>query len=166
MVISSIRRNFFFSLLLTFGVAAAERLPRLDEELLALQVLLAQRAVEALAVVVVVEGLDPPVARLDGKAARDALGREQLVPILFAVGEPVLEVEGRVGEDLATVSAHEALRVERPTHRLQAVLSTRLLVLPIVGRPISVTQPIQFIFPLGEKLVHLVVGIKYLFLKS
>ena len=39
------------------------------------------RAVEALAVVVVVEGLDPPVAGLDGKAARDALGREQLVPV-------------------------------------------------------------------------------------
>jgi len=131
-------------------VAAAERLPRLDEKLLALQVLLAQRAVEALAVVVVVEGLDPPVAGLDGKAARDALGREQLVPILFAVGQPVLEVEGRVGEDLAAVGAHEALGVERPAHRLQAVLST-LQPIPCVGRPISVTQPIQFIFPLmGE----------------
>merc|ERR1712115_275223 len=82
------------------------------------------RAVEALAVVVVVEGLDPPVAGLDGKAARDALGREQFVPVLFAVGQPVLEVEGRVGEDLAAVGAHEALGVERPAHRLQAVLST------------------------------------------
>jgi len=133
-------------------VAAAEGLPRLDEKLLALQVLLAQRAVEALAVVVVVEGLDPPVAGLDGKAARDALGREQLVPVLFAVGQPVLEVEGRVGEDLAAVGAHEALGVERPAHRLQAVLSTQpLLMQPLVGRPISVTQPIQFIFPfMGE----------------
>ena len=45
-----------------------------------------------------------------------------LLPTLFAVGQPVLEVEGRVGEDLAAVGAHEALRVERPTHRLQAVL--------------------------------------------
>merc|ERR1711934_812525 len=95
--------------LLSFGVAAAERLSRLDEELLALQVLFAQCAVEALAVVVVVEGLHPSVAGLDREAAGDALGREQLVPILFAVRQPVLEVERRVGEDLAAVSAHEAL---------------------------------------------------------
>ena len=39
------------------------------------------RAVEALAVVVVVEGLHPSVAGLDREAAGDALGREQLVPI-------------------------------------------------------------------------------------
>ena len=45
-----------------------------------------------------------------------------LPPTLFAVGQPVLEVEGRVGEDLAAVGAHEALGVERPAHRLQAVL--------------------------------------------
>ena len=38
-------------------------------------------AVEALAVVVVVEGLDPSVAGLDREAARHALRREQLVPI-------------------------------------------------------------------------------------
>ena len=38
-------------------------------------------AVEALAVVVVVEGLHPSVAGLDREAAGDALGREQLVPI-------------------------------------------------------------------------------------
>lgn len=39
------------------------------------------RAVEALAVVVVVEGLHPAVAGLDGEATREALGGEQLVPI-------------------------------------------------------------------------------------
>ena len=44
------------------------------------------------------------------------------LPTLFAVGQPVLEVEGRVGEDLAAVGAHEALGVERPAHRLKAVL--------------------------------------------
>ena len=41
---------------------------------------------------------------------------------LLAIGQPVLEVEGRVGEDLAAVGAHEALRVERAVHCLQAVL--------------------------------------------
>ena len=45
-----------------------------------------------------------------------------LLRTLFAVWQPVLEVEGRVGEDLAAVGAHEALGVERPAHRLQAVL--------------------------------------------
>ena len=49
------------------------------------------RAVEALAVVVVVEGLDPPVAGLDGKAARDALGREQLVPVCSERGRKIIE---------------------------------------------------------------------------
>ena len=41
----------------------------------------AHRAVEALWVVVVVEGLHPPVTRLDGEPAGDTLGREQLIPI-------------------------------------------------------------------------------------
>ena len=38
-------------------------------------------AVKALTVVVVVEGLYPPVSGLDGKPTRNTLGREQLVPI-------------------------------------------------------------------------------------
>lgn len=38
-------------------------------------------AVETLTVVIVVEGLNPAVTRLDGEATREALGREQLVPI-------------------------------------------------------------------------------------
>lgn len=38
-------------------------------------------AVEALTVVIVVESLDPAVTRLDGEATREALSREQLVPI-------------------------------------------------------------------------------------
>jgi len=120
---------------LSFGVAAAERLSRLHEELLTLEVLFAQCAVEALAVVVVVEGLHPSVAGLDREAAGDALGREQLVPILFAVWEPVLEVKGRVGEDLAAVGAHEALGVEGAAHRLQAVLSAPPRLIIAAGRP-------------------------------
>lgn len=67
-------------------MAFAEWLPCLDEETLALQVLLAESAVKALAVVVIVEGLHPAVSSLDGKSTRYALGCEQLVPIFFAVG--------------------------------------------------------------------------------
>jgi hypothetical protein len=104
------------------GVAFAEGLAGLDEEALAFEVLLAKSAVEALAVVVVVEGLDPAISGFDREPARNALRREQLVPVLFAVGQPVFKVERRVGEDLAAVGAHETLRVEGLAHRLQAVL--------------------------------------------
>jgi len=75
-------------------VALAEGFARLYEEALSFEVLLAESAVEALAVVVVVEGLDPSIAGLDGKTARNALRREQLIPVFFAVGQAVFKVEG------------------------------------------------------------------------
>ena len=103
--------------------------------------------------VVVVEGLHPAVAGLDGEAAGDALGREQLVPVwgetkncahdnnknnknnkadlgpsaltVLAVGQAVLQVEGGVGEDLPAVGADEALGVERAVHGLQSVLKRK-----------------------------------------
>jgi len=64
----------------------AKRFPRFHEKALAFQVLLTQRAVEALRVVVVVEGLDPTVPGFYGEPAGHALGGKQLVPIFFAVG--------------------------------------------------------------------------------
>jgi len=67
-------------------VAFAEWLSCLDEKSLALQVILAESAVKALAVVVVVKGLHPAVTCFDGESARHALRREQFVPICFAVG--------------------------------------------------------------------------------
>jgi len=91
-------------------------------ETLPLQILLTKRAVEALGVIVVIESLHPAVARLDGEPAGDALGGEQLVPVLLTVGQPVLQVEGRVSEDLAAVGAGETLGVEVVSHRFQAVL--------------------------------------------
>ncbi len=102
--------------------------------------------------VVVVEGLHPAVAGLDGEAAGDALGREQLIPVcdkkkncahdnnknknnkvdlgpsaltVLAVGQAVLQVEGGVGEDLPAVGADEALGVERAVHGLQSVLKRK-----------------------------------------
>ena len=72
--------------------------------------------------VVVVEGFNPPVTGLDGESAADAFGREEVVPVFLTVGESVLQIEGRIGEDLAAVGAHEALGVERAVHGLQAVL--------------------------------------------
>jgi len=76
-----------------------------------------------LAVVVVVHCFDPTIARLDGVAASEALGREQFVPVRFAVGKSVLQVEVAVAEQTSTVSASEAFRVELLADGVQTVLS-------------------------------------------
>ena len=62
-----------------------ERPTSLGEEALSFEVLFAHRAVEALTVVVIVERLDPPVARLHGEPARETFRRKQLIPICFTV---------------------------------------------------------------------------------
>lgn len=82
------------------------------EEALSLEVLLAAGTVEALTVVVVVQGLHPLVAGLDGEPAGEALGREQFVPVGFAVGIALLQEERAVAEQFAAVGTLEALRVE------------------------------------------------------
>jgi len=74
-------------------------------------------------VVVAVKSLHPAVASLNWEPASDALCREQLVPVLFTVGQAVLQVEREVGEDLAAVGAAEALWMEVGAQRLQTVLS-------------------------------------------
>lgn len=104
-----------------FCMALAEWFPGLHEESFALKVTFAKGAVKALTVVVVVEGLHPSVSSLDGKPARNTLGREQLVPIFFTIWKTVLKVKWRIGEDFATVSANETLRMEGLTHRLQTI---------------------------------------------
>jgi len=109
-----------------FCMALAEWFPGLHEESFALKVTFAKGAVKALTVVVVVEGLHPSVSSLDGKPARNTLGREQLVPIFFTIWKTVLKVKWRIGEDFATVSANETLRMEGLTHRLQTILGYQL----------------------------------------
>lgn len=91
------------------------------EEALSLEVLLAAGAVEALTVVVVVQGLHPLVAGFDGESAGEALGREQFVPVGFAVGIALLQEERAVAEQLAAVRALEALRMELLADGVQAV---------------------------------------------
>jgi len=110
-------------------MAFAEWFPSLDEKSLALQVLLAESAVKALAVVVVVEGLDPSVAGFDGEPARHTLGCEQLVPIFFTIRQSVFKVEWGVGKNLATISANKTLRMKGLAHCLQAVLFAYLLLI-------------------------------------
>lgn len=99
----------------------AERTSTLREEALALEVLLAAGAVEALTVVVVVQRLHPLIAGLDGEATREALGREQLVPVGLAVGIALLQEERAVAEQLTAVGALEALWVELLTDGVEAV---------------------------------------------
>lgn len=77
----------------TLSMGLAEGLPTLGEEALALQVLVAFRAFEALAVVVVVEGLHPAVTSLNWEATAHALGCEQIIPVSLAVRQAILQVE-------------------------------------------------------------------------
>jgi len=103
------------------GVALADRTTALTQETLALEILLANRAGEALAVVVVIHGFNPTIARLDGVAACETLGREQLVPVSLTVGESVLQVEVAVAKQASAVSTGEAFRVELLTDGVQAI---------------------------------------------
>lgn len=76
----------------------AERTTALRVETLALEVLLAHRAVEALAVIIVVQGLHPAVSSFHRESASETFCREELVPISFAVRQSFLEEERTVSE--------------------------------------------------------------------
>lgn len=103
------------------SVVFAERTATLGEEALSLEVLFAAGAVEALAVVVVVQGLHPLVTGFDGESAGEALGGEQIIPVLLAVGIALLQEERAVAKLLATVRALEALRMELLADGIQAI---------------------------------------------
>uniref|UniRef100_A0A2M3ZQS7 Putative secreted peptide n=1 Tax=Anopheles braziliensis TaxID=58242 RepID=A0A2M3ZQS7_9DIPT len=111
----------FLTLRVLASMVFAERTSTLREEALSFQVLFAAGAVEALAVVVVVQRLDPFVTGLDREAAGEALGREQIVPVLLAVRIALLEEERAVAELLAAVRALEALRMELLANGIQAI---------------------------------------------
>jgi len=72
------------------GMALAKGLSRFHEKALSFKIFLAQRAVEALGVVVVVESLHPPISGLYGEPAVYALGGEQLVPVIFTIRQAIL----------------------------------------------------------------------------
>jgi len=99
----------------------AKRPPLLRKEALSLQVLLAGRTIEALRVIIIVEGLDPLVARLNGKTAAEAAHGEHFVPISAAVGQPVLHEKGVSVEDLTTPPTLEALNVPLLPHGLETL---------------------------------------------
>jgi len=68
------------------SVALAEWFSGFHEKSLAFEVLLAKSAIEALAMIIVVESLDPSVASFDWESTRYTFGGEEFIPIFFAVG--------------------------------------------------------------------------------
>jgi len=66
-------------------VRLAEGFPSFGEETLTFEILVAFRAFEALAVVVIVECFDPSVTCFNREAASDAFRSEQVVPISFTI---------------------------------------------------------------------------------
>lgn len=90
-------------------------------EALALEILLAHRAIEALAVIIVIQGFHPTVASLDWESTREAFRGKQLVPVSFAIRQSFLQEERTVTEELATISTVEAFRVEVLSNRVQAI---------------------------------------------
>lgn len=87
--------------------------------------------------IVIVESLHPSVSRLYGESTGHTLGGEQLIPVFFTVGQPVLQVEGRIGEQFAAVSTRKALRVEGLPHGLQTVLSFHFFRLSLSQRTVE-----------------------------
>jgi len=114
-------------------VRLAERLSSFRVEALAFQVLVTFRTLKALAVVVVVEGLNPSVACFDRETTTHTLGREQFVPICLAVGQTVFKVECARSEDLAAVGTAKALWVELFTHGVQTIPLDALIALATCG---------------------------------
>jgi len=116
-------RFFLHSSVTSVGMVFTKDLSTLDIKTFPLHVFFAERAVKTLRVVVAVEGLDPAIPSLNGKTTSDTLRCEQLVPILLAVREAVLQIEWEVGKDFAAVGAAEALRMEVGAKSLQTILS-------------------------------------------
>lgn len=99
----------------------AEWTALLSKEALTLKVLLATRAVEALAMVVVVKGFDPAISSLNWEPTGKAFRGEQLIPISLTVRKTVLQKEWAVSKKFATIRAVEALGVEMLANRVQAI---------------------------------------------
>lgn len=108
-ILSSLEQPTLFFLA---SMIFAEWTTSFREEALSLEVLLATGAIEALTVVVVVQGFHPFVAGFDGESAGEALGGEQFVPVGLTIGIAFLQEERAVSEQLSAVGTLEALRVE------------------------------------------------------
>jgi len=80
------------------GVAFAHGSTTFAQKALSLQILLANRTVEALAVVIVVHCLHPAITGFDRVSTSVTLGGKQLIPISFAVREAILKIKVIIAE--------------------------------------------------------------------
>jgi len=62
----------------------------LSIETFALHIFFAQRAIEALRMVVIIQCFHPPVSSLYGESARYTFCGEQLIPIFFTIRKSIL----------------------------------------------------------------------------
>lgn len=106
-----------------------ERFATLGEEALPFQILLAFRAFEALAVVVVIQSLDPTVTCLDREPAADALDSEEIIPVSFTVWQAIFKIEGFRSKDFTTVGTAETLGMELLANGIQTISLNSLVAL-------------------------------------
>jgi len=141
------------------SMSLAERFSTLGKEALAFEVLVAFRALEALAVVVVVEGLHPSVSCLDRETAAYTLRREKVVPVSFAVGQSVFQVECARPKDLPAVSTAEALWVELFTYSVQTIALDPLVAFAADGGEILLVTVLTVECPLLLHEAHVDQGL-------
>lgn len=123
-----------------------------SKEALALQVFLADRALEALGVVVVVQRFNPAISGLDRESAAHALGGEELVPVFFAVGHSIFEVERAVSKSCFAVRAHEAIGMPSLLKSIQTIALDAMSALPANGSHVAFVAvfAVQFSLLLDE----------------
>lgn len=64
----------------------------------------------------------PFVTRLDGIVASEALCCEQLIPVGYAIGQIVFQIEGIVAESALTMGANETVWVPCLAQSFEAIL--------------------------------------------
>lgn len=90
-------------------------------EALAFQVLLAESAIEALAMIVVIQSFYPAITGFNGESTCKAFCCEQFIPIGFAVGITLLQEEWRIAKDFAAMCAAKAFWMEMTADGVQAI---------------------------------------------
>ena len=105
-------------------MGSAKRTSALGKEALSLKVALAHGALEAVGVVILVQRLHPSVASGNGESTANALGSEEIIPVLLAIGKAILQVKGTVSKRFLAVGTREAIWVPLLVQRIQAVLWT------------------------------------------
>lgn len=79
-------------------MCSTEGTATLGKEALSFEIAFADGTLEAIGVVVLVQRFHPPVTGGNGKSAADALGGEEIIPVLLAVGKAILQVERAVSK--------------------------------------------------------------------